>query len=164
LELQLLPKKVSEVQPARDDRSNNPDKTKRGACSVEHSNFSGAPTFCLGITATAQKFVSSTTSSRRKDKNMSEESVDKERPGAISVKGRFCDVTMQDDILKESPDTVMDEKSLHIVAELVEDDEDRVSEMVAELMRQEKLRQMLSLSAQAYDGDPISLKNGYTAV
>jgi hypothetical protein len=80
------------------------------------------------------------------------------------MKGRFDDVTVQDDILKESPDTVMDEKSLHIVAELVEDDEDRVSEMVAELMRQEKLRQMSSPPAQAYNGDPISHQNGSTTV
>jgi hypothetical protein len=125
--------------------------------------------FAIGIIATTQESVSSTTSSRREDQKtskflLSEESEDEERPGAISVKGRFDDVTVQDDILKESPDADMDEENLPIVAELVEDDDDRVSEMVAELMRQEKLRQMSSPSAHAYDGDPISHQNGSTTV
>jgi hypothetical protein len=92
-----------------------------------------------------------------------EESVDEERPGAVAMKGRFDDVTVQDDSWRESPGTSMDE-NLPIAAELVENDNGKVSAIVALLMRQEKLQQMSTRLEQASDGDPISHQNGSTTV
>jgi hypothetical protein len=100
-----------------------------------------------------------------------EESVDEERPGAIAVggavaaEGHFDDVTVQqDDSSAESPGTIMDD-NLPIAAELVEiDDGNKVSEIVALLMRQIRLRERSTPSEQASDGDPISRPNASTTV